>query len=676
MSFIAFKISDYEHTAEREQYRTICKLLRSKYEASDELCIFIANYNIFDCELDGILIKSDAIISIEFKNYGGEIRAVENGHWTLIDGTIIKGGSRKTVYQQAKLNHVAIKRGLKEGGILPTKMLKYIPSLIVFTQPITLQNNLSERVKSWLHICDSNHFIEKIEDITTSNFDISNEQILELIPKLGLVDEFIDSRFSIDVNILPTEDSPLEIIENDDTDKSVENIIPCYQVESITKDVTINNIEIEAESMKNEYLRFIDRQVLPTLGLPPNYKLMLVHYKDFERIMDFPLSFISEYVAILQTENATIYRNTLKRLLKKDVLSLSFGVIVWGEGDFEHESYPIFKEQVQINSLPNSNRTNILPTGHNVEIKLPAWLDEYIFTNLDAKYQPSFNRFSYNLDLNKEECKVYLGTYFPRSFAEVFMTMDSILHDSSIISTLKSKKVVKLLDFGCGTGGELFGFLHALENNVESNLAVKIIGIDGNQYSLRLLEKIFNCYNSRGKNKVEFIVAPCFIESQSDISIISDIIGTDFDFIITSKAIGEFENKKRVEDNGYEFFAKIFAPLLCKTGIMTIIDVTTKNERNGLFLPQIMNIGINAFISKSKGVFKSIAPCSGQSLFGPCVHRCFYKKDVYISHSAKINDHSKFAVRIITRNELNLDETFVREFFYNTECKLINKKTK
>lgn len=128
MSFIAFKISDYEHTAEREQYRVICNLLRSKYEASDELCVFVANYNIFDCEFDGILIKSDAIISIEFKNYGGKLSAFENGHWTLADGAIIKGGSRKSVYQQAKLNHIAIKRGLKEGGILPNRMLKAILS--------------------------------------------------------------------------------------------------------------------------------------------------------------------------------------------------------------------------------------------------------------------------------------------------------------------------------------------------------------------------------------------------------------------------------------------------------------------------------------------------------------------------------------------------------------------
>lgn len=314
MSFIAFKISDYEHTAEREQYRVICNLLRSKYEVSDELCVFVANYNIFDCEFDGILIKSDAIISIEFKNYGGELRALDNGHWTLADGTIIKGGSRKSVYQQAKLNHIAIKRGLKEGGILPNRMLKDIPCLIVFAQPIILQNNLSEKVKSWLHICDSDHFIDKIEDITTTNFDLSNEQIIELITKLGLIDEFVDSRFSVDVNILSKKD------------------IGQANSEFFTSDLLLDT---ETELIKNEYYKFIDTQVLPAIGLSSDYKLMVVYYKHFEKIMAFTLPFVSEYVTILQVKNASSYIHTLKRLFNKDVISLASDVISWGEGDFE-----------------------------------------------------------------------------------------------------------------------------------------------------------------------------------------------------------------------------------------------------------------------------------------------------------------------------------------------------
>ena len=183
MALLVYKIAEYEHTAEREQYRTLCKQLKAHYEYNQENCIFIANYNIFDCELDGIIIKNDGIIGVEFKNYGGLITAVENGEWKLSDGTIIKGGSRKTVYQQSKLNHVAIKRGLKEGVILPPHALRNIAFLVVFHQPIHLDNRLSRKVQSWLHICDEETFIEKVQDITSQYLDLSEEDFLMLISK-------------------------------------------------------------------------------------------------------------------------------------------------------------------------------------------------------------------------------------------------------------------------------------------------------------------------------------------------------------------------------------------------------------------------------------------------------------------------------------------------------------
>lgn len=111
MALLVYKFSDYEHTAEREQYRALCKQQKAYYENRDDICIFIANYNIYDCELDGMIIKQDAIMAVEFKNFGGTITAVENGHWKTSDGTIVKGGSRKSVYQQAKFNHIVIRDG-------------------------------------------------------------------------------------------------------------------------------------------------------------------------------------------------------------------------------------------------------------------------------------------------------------------------------------------------------------------------------------------------------------------------------------------------------------------------------------------------------------------------------------------------------------------------------------
>ena len=45
--------------------------------------MFAGNYNI-GCKLDALFIKKDAIISIEFKNYGGKVVANENGGMDFI----------------------------------------------------------------------------------------------------------------------------------------------------------------------------------------------------------------------------------------------------------------------------------------------------------------------------------------------------------------------------------------------------------------------------------------------------------------------------------------------------------------------------------------------------------------------------------------------------------------
>lgn len=193
--FIAFRCSDFDNTAEREQFRALCKMLKKKYQyqETEKMCFLIANYNIFDCEFDAILIKNDAIIAIEFKNYGGNIVAVENGDWKS-NGTIIKGGSRKTVYQQARVNHAALKNGLSELGI-NKDWIKDLPSIVVFNKLITIENKLSNKVQSWLYITDNAHFIEKVEDITCKTTNMSNTEMVDLAIKLNL-NSFIDKDLS------------------------------------------------------------------------------------------------------------------------------------------------------------------------------------------------------------------------------------------------------------------------------------------------------------------------------------------------------------------------------------------------------------------------------------------------------------------------------------------------
>lgn len=260
MSLLVYKVADYSFTAEREQYRAICEALKKEYAGKQDICLFVANYNIYDSELDGIIFKNDAVITIEFKNYGGDITAVENGNWTLADGTIIKGGSRKNPYQQAKVNHVNLKNGLIDGMILSQTVLRNVPAIVVFNQPIRCNNLLSGRVKSWLHITDNDHFIQKLSDITERNTNISNEELLKLVGRMNLLDEWLDSEYSDsvfnnankdieDVNVNPFEepeaptvvDSPIHIESENSSDngqvmdaKKIRVSSDC--IESLSKD--------------------------------------------------------------------------------------------------------------------------------------------------------------------------------------------------------------------------------------------------------------------------------------------------------------------------------------------------------------------------------------------------------------------------------------------------------
>ena len=180
---LAFRVGNFDNTAEREQFRFLCEQLKAHYENSTEFCVFAGNYNI-GCELDALFIKKDAIVAIEFKNYGGKVIANENGEWTC-DGKVIKGGSRKTVLQQARINHSIVKKELKALGV-SKENIKDVPTLIIFNQPVEITNNLSATNKSWLHITDNEHVLEKLDDITCPHTDLGPLGIVNLAETLNL----------------------------------------------------------------------------------------------------------------------------------------------------------------------------------------------------------------------------------------------------------------------------------------------------------------------------------------------------------------------------------------------------------------------------------------------------------------------------------------------------------
>lgn len=262
-------------------------------------------------------------------------------------------------------------------------------------------------------------------------------------------------------------------------------------------------------------------------------------------------------------------------------------------------------------------------------VSLPKWLDDYIFNQLKANYCPSNSDMTV-IDWDKSHVLNYLGTYFPRSYAEAYCIFSEYFKHQ--LKEWQNQESVSVFDFGCGTGGEIIGLLTVIEERLPYIEQVEIIALDGNNIALRLFEKIIKQCSEHTKINIKKNVIPEVIEDFYDLSILDTVITHDFDIIISFKAICEFVTKERFErQNAYEHIAKTFLSKLKDNGIMLLVDVTTYNNVSQEWLPSMMD----------KGCYK--ADCK------VIMRNEGYNQKLKVSHSKRAKDVSKVAWRIIQK---------------------------
>ena len=67
---------------------------------------------------------------------------------------------------------------------------------------------------------------------------------------------------------------------------------------------------------------------------------------------------------------------------------------------------------------------------NNSTVILPFWLDDFIYSQLGATYCKR-NQDMVILEWNCQQILEYLGTYFPRSFAEGYTIFQKLIEDKS-----------------------------------------------------------------------------------------------------------------------------------------------------------------------------------------------------------------------------------------------------
>ena len=544
--------------------------------------------------------------------------------------------------------------------------IKDVPHLIIFHQPIELENNLSATNKSWLHITDDAHFIEKLDDITCPKTDLNPLAIVNLAELLNLDSYYLTEFSNASYESQAPKENKKKIFEGikKDVQKLSKDALSeasdtLHQEESWfelsqTEDV-IDPKEIESQSVAEEVnalhssadlipLKEYAHQIINAVFGVNDIEVFALNPIDFGRVYPSFMKHIDhEFVVLLKGRIAPDQEKRLYRFLQKDMARMSDDILYWQTG----ERIVSQTEEGTLEDNPNIEESASIPSdGTLADVDLPNWLDRYLFFDLGAKYSPNHSRFEYNLNLNTGEIKVYLGTYFPRSFVEVKSIFEEFSQNSNYLSLVGERTSVSILDLGCGTGGDLFGLLSFLEKYEPSLESVKLLAIDGSQMALRFFEKIMAEFKKHSRLKIDYRIGPVFIESENDLNLISDVLSDKYDLILSCKAICEMLAKRRIKNKAYKQTASMLSSKLTDKGIILIEDVTIKSPATEKFIPYMLNAELNEFVAENDE-FATIYPTACKDKESKCINGCFFKKEIRVTHSAKNNDISKIIYRLI-----------------------------
>lgn len=279
-------------------------------------------------------------------------------------------------------------------------------------------------------------------------------------------------------------------------------------------------------------------------------------------------------------------------------------------------------------------KRNLQPLSASIQerrIKLPDWLDDLLFNKLSASYCRK-NKDLVVLDWGREDIKCYLGTYFPRSYSESYCVFSKYLNEYNVV--YQNNETLSIFDFGCGTGGELVGFILAVHEQLPSIKKITIRALDGNVHALRALEYILENVSKEIGIELTYHLMPIVIDDFYDMGIVTDVITQKYDFIVSFKAICEFVTRQQFEENNpYEHIINVFTPKLTETGIICLADVTSFSEVSKDWLPKMLD--------------RASAACNVEILS----RNIGFNEEYHVTHSHYTNDTSKIAWRIYKSNQ-------------------------
>lgn len=187
MTFKAWHTKPFEHTHENIAFNQLHDTLRHHWLHREEALHLLGNVYVDGCEIDAIIIKRNALIIIDFKDYGGEVKFSENGRW-LIDGIKVRGGNQNNPYLQIRKNKYQLLNYLNQRVHFDhSHNLGHIAGLCLFQQKINFDaSQLPPGISRWFHITDFSGAFRFSNAIVSPEINLSDEEIKSILAVLDL----------------------------------------------------------------------------------------------------------------------------------------------------------------------------------------------------------------------------------------------------------------------------------------------------------------------------------------------------------------------------------------------------------------------------------------------------------------------------------------------------------
>lgn len=287
-------------------------------------------------------------------------------------------------------------------------------------------------------------------------------------------------------------------------------------------------------------------------------------------------------------------------------------------------------------------------------LQVPLFVDKLLFDPsgpFNAHYEPDYKKVRENLAADLEHNRLYLGTYFPRSLVESQGIFSNVLTEDAFAGAFGQKPVLRVLDIGSGTGGNLSGFLLALRDKGYRG-RVRISSIDGNEMALGFQEKMIRTLRRRGLPfQVELRQKKCILRGspdrfKQDLRSCMDS-GLEYDVIMAWKTMGEYYNCFGKESLGIcSALMEAVEDRLAPKGLCVILDVCT--PVTGRFLPMILSDEIKDYLRGDSPRMGIVSPKSCALWALECERsNCFQERVVHLSHSHARHDISRVCYYVL-----------------------------